>query len=112
MTADFLARAELKLRHDGRLGLLRQVLTLQLLDNVELGDWGRARTAAYDALSRLFDPADPAFHPTERDAEELLRAAPLPLPPEPSARICTGPSPNWASAHAPSLSRGYGAPRP
>ena len=140
--ADFLARAESKLRDDGRLGLLSQVLAMQVLDNVELGDWGRARTAveegrrlaletghsiwdtgmltltaimaglhgdderalsvaaeaehaangrrlndllccvqlargiglaasgeygaAYDALSRLFDPADAAFHPTER----------------------------------------------
>jgi DNA-binding CsgD family transcriptional regulator len=140
--ADFLARAESKLRDDGRLGLLSQVLTLQVLDNVELGDWGRAdaalqegrrlaletgqsiwdigtRTltaimaalhgdndraqavateaehaangrrlndllscvqlargiglttageygAAYDALSRLFDPNDAAFHETER----------------------------------------------
>jgi DNA-binding CsgD family transcriptional regulator len=140
--ADFLARAESKLRDDGRLGLLSQVLTMQVLDNVELGDWGRARAAleegrrlaletgqsiwdtgtltltaimaglhgdseraqsvaaeaehvangrrlndllccvqlargiglaasgeysgAYDALSRLFDPADAAFHPTER----------------------------------------------
>jgi DNA-binding CsgD family transcriptional regulator len=140
--ADFLARAESKLRDEGRLGLLSQVLTLQVLDNVELGDWGRASAAveegrrlaletgqsiwdtgtltltaimaglhgdseraqsvaaeaehaangrrlndllccvqlargiglvasgeysgAYDALSRLFDPADAAFHPTER----------------------------------------------
>jgi DNA-binding CsgD family transcriptional regulator len=43
--ADFLARAEAKLRDDGRLGLLSQVLTLQVLDNVELGDWGRADAA-------------------------------------------------------------------
>ncbi len=140
--ADFLARAETKLRDDGRLGLLSQVLTLQVLDNVELGDWGRADaalregrelaletgqsiwdigtqtltaimaalhgdndqaqsvateaelaangrrlndllscvqlargvglttageySAAYDALCRLFDPDDPAFHETER----------------------------------------------
>jgi DNA-binding CsgD family transcriptional regulator len=140
--ADFLARAESKLRDDGRLGLLSQVLTMQVLDNVELGDWGKATaaaeegrrlaletgqsiwdtgtltltaimaglhgdseraqsvaaeaehaangrrlndllccaqlargiglavageySAAYDALSRLFDPADPAFHLTER----------------------------------------------
>jgi DNA-binding CsgD family transcriptional regulator len=140
--ADFLARAESKLRDDGRLGLLSQVLTLQVLDNVELGDWGRADaallegrqlavetgqsiwdvgtqtltaimaalhgdndqaqsvateaehaangrrlndllscvqlargvglvtageySAAYDALCRLFDPDDAAFHQTER----------------------------------------------
>jgi DNA-binding CsgD family transcriptional regulator len=43
--ADFLARAETKLRDDGRLGLLSQVLTLQVLDNVELGDWDRADAA-------------------------------------------------------------------
>ena len=140
--ADFLARAESKLRDDGRLGLLSQVLTLQALDYMELGDWGRARavveegrrlavetgqsiwdtgtltltaimaalhgdsdraqrvaaeaehaangrrlndllccvqlargiglvavgqhSGGYDALRRIFDPADPAFHPTER----------------------------------------------
>jgi DNA-binding CsgD family transcriptional regulator len=43
--ADFLARAESKLRDDGRLGLLSQVLTLQVLDSVELGDWGKADAA-------------------------------------------------------------------
>jgi len=140
--ADFLARAESKLRDDGRLGLLSQVLTMQVLDNVELGDWGKAAAAleegrrlaldtgqsiwdtgtltltaimaglrgdseraqavaaeaehaangrrlndllccvqlgrgiglatageygaAYDALSRLFDPDAAAYHPTER----------------------------------------------
>jgi DNA-binding CsgD family transcriptional regulator len=140
--ADFLVRAESKLRDDGRLGLLSQVLTMQVLDNVELGDWGKAAAVleegrrlaletgqsiwdtgtltltaimagldgdseraaavaaeaeraangrrlndllccaqlargiglviaseyseAYDALSRLFDPGDAAFHQTER----------------------------------------------
>jgi DNA-binding CsgD family transcriptional regulator len=43
--ADSLARAESRLREDGRLGLLSQVLTLQVLNNVELGDWGRADSA-------------------------------------------------------------------
>jgi DNA-binding CsgD family transcriptional regulator len=43
--ADFLARAESKLRDDGRLGLLSQVLILQVLNNVELGDWGKADAA-------------------------------------------------------------------
>ncbi len=43
--ADSLARAESKLRDDGRLGLLSQVLILQVLDNVELGDWGKADAA-------------------------------------------------------------------
>lgn len=43
--ADSLARAESTLRDDGRLGLLSQVLTLQVLDNIELGDWARAEAA-------------------------------------------------------------------
>ena len=46
--ADFLARAETKLRDDGRLGLLSQVLALQVLDNVELGDWGKADAALHE----------------------------------------------------------------
>jgi hypothetical protein len=36
--ADFLGRAETKLRQQGRLGLLSQVLTMQVLDNLEIGD--------------------------------------------------------------------------
>jgi len=140
--ADFLGRAETKLREQGRLGLLSQVLTMQVLDNLELGSWDRAAAVveegrrlaqetgqpiwdtgtlvltaiimalqgqseraeavaaeaeqaargrrlndllacvqlargfaamgagrhaeAYAALRRLFDPADPAFHLTER----------------------------------------------
>jgi DNA-binding CsgD family transcriptional regulator len=140
--ADFLGRAEIKLRQQGRLGLLSQVLTMQVLDNLELGDLDRAASSveeghqlaketgqpiwdigslslqamvvalrgdnaraqamaaevehgaggrrlgdllacvqlirgygmlgagqyaeAYEALGRMFDPADPAFHLTER----------------------------------------------
>jgi DNA-binding CsgD family transcriptional regulator/tetratricopeptide (TPR) repeat protein len=140
--ADFLSRAETRLRQQGRLGLLSQVLIMQVLDHCELGDWDRALAAveegralaretgqpiwdtgslslhcivlalrgqaaealamaaeaeraasgrrlgdllacvqlargyalinlgeyaqAYDELRRLFDPADPAFHLTER----------------------------------------------
>ena len=138
----FLGRAETKLREQGRLGLLSQVLTMQVLDHLELGTWDRAEavveegrrlaqetgqpiwdigtlvlsaivmalrgqseraeaiaaeaeqaargrrlndllacaqlarglggisagryTEAYAALRPLFDPADPAFHLTER----------------------------------------------
>ena len=139
---DFLGRAEIRLRQQGRLGLLSQVLIMQVLDHLELGDWDHALAAveegralaretgqpiwdtgslslhgialalrgqpaealamaaevehaaagrplgnllacvqlargyamislgeydrAYDELRRLFDPADPAFHLTER----------------------------------------------
>jgi DNA-binding CsgD family transcriptional regulator len=140
--ADLLDRAETRLREQGRLGLLTQVLNMQILDRLELGDWDRAaahveearqlaketgqplwdtgtqllgamiialrggneraqtlateaeyaasgrrltnllacvqlvrgfgwvsagnHTEAYLALRRLFDPADPCFHETER----------------------------------------------
>jgi DNA-binding CsgD family transcriptional regulator len=139
---DFLGRAETMLRQQGRLGLLSQVLTMSVIDYVEIGDWERAATSieeghrlagdtgqpiwdvgslslhamvlalrgehdqahalaaqveraaadqrlcdllacvqlirgfalisarqhadAYDALRRLFDPADPSFHQVER----------------------------------------------
>ena len=43
--ADFLGRAETKLRQQGRLGLLSQVLTMQVLDNLEVGDWDRAASS-------------------------------------------------------------------
>jgi DNA-binding CsgD family transcriptional regulator len=140
-SVEMLHRAETKLREQGRLGLLSQVLTMQILDRIELGDWNRAaaladegrrlaqdtgqpiwdtgtllmgamvvglhgdndraqslatqaehaangrltdllacvqlargfgwisignHTEAYDALRRLFDPAEPCFHLTER----------------------------------------------
>jgi len=52
--ADFLGRADMKLRQQGRLGLLVQVLTMQVLDNLELGDWDRAASCAEEA-KRLAD---------------------------------------------------------
>jgi hypothetical protein len=39
---DLLGRAETRLRQQGRLGLLSQVLVMQSLDHLELGDWDRA----------------------------------------------------------------------
>jgi hypothetical protein len=47
--ADFLSRAETKLRQHGRLGLLSQVLNMEVLDNLELGDWDRAVSCAEEA---------------------------------------------------------------
>lgn len=46
---DFLDRAELRLREQGRLGLLAQVLTMSAGDRMELGDWGRMTRAADEA---------------------------------------------------------------
>ena len=43
---DFLDRSETRLREQGRLGLLSQVLTMQVVDRIELGDWDRAAALA------------------------------------------------------------------
>jgi DNA-binding CsgD family transcriptional regulator len=53
--ADFLVRAESKLRDDGRLGLLSQALILQVLDNVELGDWGKAGAALLEGRQLVLE---------------------------------------------------------
>jgi hypothetical protein len=45
-SVDFLGRAEALLREQGRLGLLSQVLSMQVIDRLELGDWDRASAAA------------------------------------------------------------------
>jgi DNA-binding CsgD family transcriptional regulator/tetratricopeptide (TPR) repeat protein len=59
--ADSLARAESKLRDDGRLGLLSQVLTLQVLDNVELGDWGKAESALLEGRQLALETGQPIW---------------------------------------------------
>ncbi len=45
-SVDFLTRSEALLREQGRLGLLSQVLSMQVIDRLELGDWDRASAAA------------------------------------------------------------------
>jgi len=45
-SVDFLGRAEALLREQGRLGLLSHVLSMQVIDRLELGDWDRASAAA------------------------------------------------------------------
>ena len=45
-SVDFLSRAESVLREQGRLGLLSQVLSMQVIDWLELGDWNRSAAAA------------------------------------------------------------------
>ncbi len=44
-SVDFLDRAETRMREQGRLALLSHVLTMQILDRLELGDWQRAAAA-------------------------------------------------------------------
>ncbi len=45
-SVDFLTRSEVLLREQGRLGLLSHVLSMQVIDRLELGDWDRASAAA------------------------------------------------------------------
>ena len=59
--ADFLGRAETKLRQHGRLGLLSQVLNMQVLDNLELGDWNRAASCAEEAKRLAHETGQPLF---------------------------------------------------
>ncbi len=61
LAADSLVRAESKLRDDGRLGLLSQVLILQVLDNVELGDWGRADAALLEGRQLALETGQPIW---------------------------------------------------
>jgi DNA-binding CsgD family transcriptional regulator len=58
--ADLLARAELKLREQGRLGLLSQVLTMQIIDRLLMGDWECARAAAEEARQVADETGRPA----------------------------------------------------
>jgi DNA-binding CsgD family transcriptional regulator len=46
---DFLSRAESRLREEGRLGLLSQVLTLAIAQHIELGSWDLAQAAEAEA---------------------------------------------------------------
>jgi DNA-binding CsgD family transcriptional regulator len=59
--ADFLGRAETKLRQQGRLGLLSQVLNMEVLDNLELGDWDRAASCAEEAKRLAHETGQPRF---------------------------------------------------
>ncbi len=47
-SVDFLSRSEALLREQGRLGLLSQVLSMQVIDRLELGDWAGASAAAIE----------------------------------------------------------------
>jgi DNA-binding CsgD family transcriptional regulator len=48
---DFLIRAETKLREEGRLGVLSQVLTLEIAQHVELGSWDVVESTEAEARS-------------------------------------------------------------
>jgi hypothetical protein len=60
-SVDLLDRSERRLREQGRLGLLSQVLTMQILDRIELGDWARAAANAEEGQQLAHDTGQPIW---------------------------------------------------
>ena len=58
---DFLDRSETRLREQGRLGLLSQVLNMQVLDRIELGDWDRAAALAEEGRRLARETGQPIW---------------------------------------------------
>jgi ATP/maltotriose-dependent transcriptional regulator MalT len=58
---DCFTRAETKLREQGRLALLSQVLTMQVLDRLELGDWDRALAAVEEGRRLARETGQPIW---------------------------------------------------
>ena len=60
-SVDYLSRAEAVLRDQGRLGLLSQVLSMQVIDSLELGDWVRAAAAAEEGKRLAEETGQPIW---------------------------------------------------
>ena len=60
-SVDLLSRAEALLREQGRLGLLSHVLTMQVIDWLELGDWDRAAAAAAEGERLAAETGQPIW---------------------------------------------------
>jgi tetratricopeptide (TPR) repeat protein len=60
-SVDFLSRSEALLREQGRLGLLSHVLTMQVVDRLELGDWAGASAAASEGERLAHDTGQPIW---------------------------------------------------
>jgi len=58
---DFSSRAERTLRETGRIGLLSQVLSMQVMDLLELGDWDRAAAAAEEGVRLAAETGQPIW---------------------------------------------------
>jgi hypothetical protein len=58
---DLLGRAETMLRDTGRLGLLSQVLSLQVIDRLELGDWDGAAALAGEGTRLAAETGQPIW---------------------------------------------------
>ena len=60
-SAAFLDGAEQLLRDTGRFGLLSQVLSMQVMDRLELGDWDRAAAAAEEGTRLATETGQPIW---------------------------------------------------
>ena len=58
---DLLHQSETMLREQGRLGLLSQVLSMQVIDRLELGDWEGATAAAHEGQRVARDTGQPIW---------------------------------------------------
>ena len=58
---DLLGRAEVRLREQGRLSLLTQALTMQVLNRVEVGDWERATAVVEEGMQLARDTGQPIW---------------------------------------------------
>jgi DNA-binding CsgD family transcriptional regulator len=59
---DFSNRAEARLREQGRLGLLSHVLTMQILDRIEVGDWEKATACVEEGKRVAHDSGQPIWN--------------------------------------------------
>jgi hypothetical protein len=60
-SVDLLSRSEALLREQGRLGLLSHVLTMQVIDWLELGDWDRASAGAAEGKRLAAETGQPIW---------------------------------------------------
>jgi hypothetical protein len=60
-SVDYLDRSEALLREQGRLGLLSQVLSMQVVDRLKLGDWDRAAAAATEGTRLAEETGQPIW---------------------------------------------------
>jgi hypothetical protein len=74
LTAELLARSEVTLRRQGRLGLLSQVLTMQSMTYARLGDLLRAADAAEEGRRLAVETGQPAWGAGTLACEVLLKA--------------------------------------
>ncbi|MDH2413838.1 AAA family ATPase [Nocardioides sp. CER19] len=72
---DFGGRAEAKLREQGRLGLLSHVLTMQILDRLELGDWEKATACVEEGKQVAADSGQPIWNTGTLALSAILAAA-------------------------------------